>query len=65
MSADSAKELASIRTSVEKINEELGCLKDRMTRVEENQKWILWLVFLELAILLGLLGLNFPGIGSF
>ena len=63
MSADSAKELASIRASVEKINEELGCLKDRMTRVEENLKWIRWLVFLELAILLGLLGLSFPHIG--
>ena len=63
MSADSAKELASIRTSVEKINEELGFVKDRLTRVEENLKWIRWLVFLELAILLGLLGLSFPHIG--
>jgi len=63
MSADSAKELASIRASVEKINEELGFVKDRLTRVEENLKWIRWLVFLELAILLGLLGLNFPHLG--
>ena len=63
MSADSAKELASIRGSVEKINEELGLVKDRLTRVEENLKWIRWLVFLELAILLGLLGLSFPHIG--
>jgi len=63
MPADSAKELASIRGSVEKINEELGLVKDRLTRVEENLKWIRWLVFLELAILLGLLGLSFPHIG--
>ena len=60
MPADSTNELARIRESIEKINEELGIVKDRMTRVEADLKWLRWLVFFELAALLALLGLNLP-----
>ena len=47
-------DIAKIVISVEKMNSEMGQIRDRLTAVEVNTKWVKWFVMGNTLALLGL-----------
>lgn len=54
--ADLIQDMASLTASYNKINEEMGAVRDRMTKLETNYQWVKWLSVL---IASGVIGLVF------
>lgn len=53
-------DIAKIAVSIEKINSEMGCIRDRLTSMEVNMGWVKWFVLTSAgALIMGIVNLFF------
>ena len=52
------EDITSIRSHVEKMNDELGGVETKLATIKNELKWHKWLMLVCLALILALFGLN-------